>query len=140
MLGLLALAVILAGLTFRLNPPQPAVPEVGPPAEELIPAGIDEVMTLHEAGALFIDARPVEAYKRGRLPGAVSFPAQQEAQPPAAPAGRPVVVYGQGAELEAALAVGRRLLASGFSPVFIFVEGLEGWVAAGGPLEEGGEE
>ena len=139
-LGLLALAVILAGITFRVNPPQPVVPEVGPPAGELIPAGIDEVMALHDAGALFIDVRPVEAFNQGRLPDAVSFPPQGKAQTPAPPAGRPVVVYGQGPELEAALVVGRRLVADGFSPVYIFVEGLEGWLAAGGSLEGSGEE
>lgn len=132
--GLLALAVILAGITFRLNPPQPSVPEAGSSPGELIPAGIDEVLALHQAGALFIDARPVEDFNRGRLPGAVSFPSLQEVQP-ALPAGQPMVVYGQGPELEAALVVGRRLLAGGFWPVYIFVEGLEGWVAAGRPLE-----
>lgn len=89
---------------------------------------------------LVCDARLVEEFDRGHLPGAVSFPFESHGEAFNELAAlfspeQPVMVYCSGRACDDALLLGNFLRAQGSGRVVLFLEGIAGWQAAGHPLE-----
>ena len=101
-------------------------------AAGLLPIGLEAARGL-QGKALFLDARPLEEFSIGRLPGAVALDPDSTALPPR---GRPIVVYCANEFCETSLRLGRRLTAAGFRDVALFVEGYEAWWNARLPVDE----
>jgi|GEM_PF-2444296 len=129
-LPLLALAA--AGVSFFLNPPPPPAPPpppgpvVGETLSGLQPVGVAQALELHRSGVQFLDARAEADYTAGHISGARLL-----SREPLDGDDVPVVVYGQGPDLEAVLAAAEPLVKDRSSPVYVLLEGLDGWLAAG---------
>ena len=105
------------------------------PVREL---SVEAVAELLRAGdAVFLDANPASRHKRGHLPGAVLVDpgAVGEALPEDRTA--PVVFYCRDRSCGAAPAAARRAVKLGFTDVGVMPDGIQGWVAAGLPVETG---
>ncbi len=113
-------------------------------------AGI-EVLRLPQAleearrgNRIWLDVRPArDQQRRGRIPWAIPFPADDPGSAAALPAvepDRPLVLYCESAACDSAFRAAQRLQAAGFRRVAVFVEGFAGWVAAGGEVERVGSE
>jgi rhodanese-related sulfurtransferase len=94
-----------------------------------------------EAGALALDARPVDFYDMGRIPGALSLPeddfdAAFTRLETRLRASSDVLVYCAGFGCEASHIVSRKLKQRGI-PAAILEEGWPAWQDAGYPVEEG---
>ncbi len=132
--GLLVLAALLALAASWFLPyaPPPPVELAGP---GITPVGMETAQSLHAKGVMFIDARSREEFQAGHVPGARWAPAEGEV--PAAAGDAPVVVYGEAGDMSQALPLAERLLKAGRKTVYLFMEGVEGWRAAGLALEAG---
>jgi rhodanese-related sulfurtransferase len=88
---------------------------------------------------VLVDARSAEAYARGHVPGAISFPYRTmtaEAVAARLPPGKPVVTYCDGVHCNASTKAAARLAALG-REVKEMLDGLDGWRRDGFPVEEG---
>ena len=88
---------------------------------------------------LVCDARKMEEFDAGHLPGAVSFPfaSHEEAYNELAALFsevQPVMVYCSGRDCDDALLLGKFLRAQGTKRVVLFLDGISGWREAGLPL------
>lgn len=88
---------------------------------------------------MVVDARSVEGFRGGHIPGARSLPfdASEEEIARAIPSDRaaPIVVYGEGARDDLGHRVARRLLAAGATDVKILSGGFQAWTEADQLLE-----
>lgn len=104
---------------------------------------LEEAEDLWRAGGvLVLDARAVELYERGHVPGARNVPAAGQGGTPAASfpdvsRDRTLVVYCEGGDCQSSLALAKRLHDGGFADIRVFSGGWEAWTAAGLPVEEG---
>jgi ArsR family transcriptional regulator len=108
------------------------------PADELPTVGREQLLSqLRDPKLLLLDARPVEEYRIGRLPRAVSMPwrtiEERGGTPP--PPGR-IVIYCSNEFCADALGLGRWLRKHGHRDVSIYVAGYEDWWNARGPTEK----
>lgn len=149
---LLRLAVILAiGMAGALgtNALRPdGIPLIRPTAEELMrregvtPVHLDTAKILQTLpGVLFLDARPANAFRRGRIPGAVNFPDMEFADRIAAfrdsvPFDRSLVVYCDGIECRASEALAKDLATAGYRYIHLFFGGWIEWRDAGLEIEK----
>ncbi|MGH7412651.1 MAG: rhodanese-like domain-containing protein [Candidatus Rokuibacteriota bacterium] len=86
-------------------------------------------------GATFVDLRPVEAFREGRLPGARSVPLPQlRRRYDEIPHTGPIILYCACSPNEMVAAY-RFLSGEGFEDVSVLEEGYRGWVKRGYPLE-----
>jgi len=117
--------------------PEPVYPGVTVSADDLV-AGT------RDAGVVLLDARSLEAYVAGHVPGAISAPAPSLPGPPATAEalGRlglsgeeRVVCYGDGAISEEASRLFWLLESAGASDVAVLAGGFEAWVRAGGAAD-----
>jgi protein-disulfide isomerase/uncharacterized membrane protein/rhodanese-related sulfurtransferase len=90
------------------------------------------------AGLLFVDVRPASDYAAGRIPGAITLPADEiDRQWSTLPKDRTIILYESGRSsadiCAASRAVGRTLLEHGFpfSQVKVYQDGLVGWEGSG---------
>jgi protein-disulfide isomerase/uncharacterized membrane protein/rhodanese-related sulfurtransferase len=106
--------------------------------------GTAEVRQLLEAAPkpLFVDVRPAKDYAAGRVPGAISMPAESFGQEwSKLPKDKTIVLYESGHSsgdiCAASRAAGRALLENGFSfeKVKVYQDGLAGWEKAGQPIQ-----
>jgi rhodanese-related sulfurtransferase len=107
--------------------------------DEVIEAG--EAKARLDRGALFLDARPVDFYKMGHIPGALPLPEPDFDRAFAALEPRlrwhfNLVVYCSGYGCEASHDVARRLRAKGIHAA-ILSEGWPAWTDAGYPVKAG---
>ncbi len=148
---LIVAAVVCGAVASALHPR--GIPWVGEWARRVealaerdgIPVvGLARVKELTDrGGGMILDARSVESYAAGHVPGALSLPrgtfyetlvglelllSREEL----------VVAYCSGPECDDALAVALWLREQGFAQVALFVEGFEAWRRAGYPVEVGG--
>lgn len=104
---------------------------------------LEESEDLWRTGAaLILDARAVELYERGHVPGARALPTAELGGTPAAvlpdvPKGRTLLVYCEGGDCQSSLALAKRLHDGGFADIRVFSGGWEAWTAAGLPVETG---
>ena len=114
----------LAG-EFRPAKPTPALPATGVnPSQPAGSLGVDEALAAVGRGALWVDARPAEAFARGHARGAVALTEEhwgdqldgliERWNPPT-----PVVVYCDGGDCHASERVAARLRDAGVDPVFV---------------------
>jgi rhodanese-related sulfurtransferase len=102
---------------------------------------LDEAVGYFQAaGAQFVDARDVEDYKLGHIPGAVNFPFDyyDEHAPTVLPLldrERDIITYCGGADCELSLYLARQLRNEGFTRIHLFFGGITQWQEAGLPTE-----
>jgi rhodanese-related sulfurtransferase len=111
------------------------------PGDEVVQAA--EAKRRLEAGALFLDARPVAFYNMSHIPGARPLPEDDFDRAFAALESRlrstfDLVVYCSGYGCEASHQVARRLKEKGIQAA-ILNEGWPAWTEAGYPVKEGAE-
>ncbi len=144
--GLILAAALLFGVLFNTFSPMGIAwrdDYAGRPALDAKGAGLIE-MTLKEtrgavkegSGFTIFDARPVQDYDLGHLPGAISVPARDlAASLPVAKAaageGDPVLVYCSSMTCHDAITLGAALKEAGFTKVHLFAPGFAGWKDAG---------
>jgi rhodanese-related sulfurtransferase len=105
---------------------------------------VPELLEQLAAGHLtVVDARPVEAFARAHIPGAISLPATEAeallgVQTLPIPPGDLVVTYCDGdGDDSASEAVGRLLgVSAGCSQVHVLEGGWSAWVASGAPVQQ----
>lgn len=124
------------------------LPLVRAPAEEIVrkegvtPIHLDTArILLSDPRVLFVDARPANAFRRGRIPGAVNFPDFEFADRIAAfrdsvPLDRPLVVYCDGIECRASEVLAKALHDAGYRYIHLFFGGWIEWRDAGERIEK----
>lgn len=103
------------------------------------PADVHADLVAGASGFVVVDARAPDAYARGHVPGAISFPYRaMTAETVAAllPPGKAVVTYCDGIHCNASTRAAARLAALG-RQVKEMLDGLDGWRRDGLPVEEG---
>lgn len=138
------LAVALGTNALRSD----GIPLVRPTAEELVrqegihPVHLDTAkILLADSRVLFLDARPPNVYKRGRIPGAVNFPDLEfedriKAFRDSVPLDRPLVTYCDGIECRASEALAKSLSGAGYKYIHLFFGGWVEWRDAGEVIEK----
>jgi rhodanese-related sulfurtransferase len=106
-------------------------------------ANAAQAREMAEGGIYFVfDARPVEQFMEGHLPGAMSLPSDAyderilEYAVMLIPE-QEILVYCSGRVCDESLQVCKNLLGQGYTNLVLFAEGMEAWQAAGYPVEEG---
>ena len=101
--------------------------------------GFEEAEALHRKElAFFVDARSVEKYNQGHVPGSISIPVdayRRNERSLSTPKGFTVVVYCDGIECELSHDLAKLLVRDGFWKVRVYGGGFEEWDAMGMPLE-----
>jgi len=119
----------------------PAVPD----RDEPIEIGLATAKRFFDAGgALIVDAREAPEFAAGRIPGALNLPfddvvAKPALLEPVKRAGRPILVYCDGASCELSRSLAYNMLAEGIRKVLVYTGGFDEWRAAGYPVERGPE-
>lgn len=89
-------------------------------------------------GAIWIDARPAEAYREGHLPGAIHLPLERaRAEHETLRRDATLIVYGEDYNSPRAYALSKTLLELGHKDVRTLRGGFRAWQAAGYPVESG---
>jgi rhodanese-related sulfurtransferase len=102
---------------------------------------LDEAVAYYQSSeARFVDARDVEDFRVGRIPGAINFPFDYyddhaAAVLPLLEKDQEIITYCGGADCELSLYLARQLRNEGFSRVHIFFGGFTQWQEAGLPVE-----
>ena len=126
------LAVLMAVATYYLIPPEPPDPGLKPAGEgELNPIGIPQAAGYFNTGLVFVDTRTKEAFDQAHIPKARLFTAPEKL------AGLAVVVYGQGDDMDLVLEKAQSISAAGAAPVYVLLEGFNGWLEAGLSVTKG---
>ena len=95
-----------------------------------------------QQSAIFIDARPLSAYVKGHIPGAISFPVSEfekrasEVLPTLA-LDAPIIAYCSGVSCKSSTTLAQYLLEMGYIDVRIFVGGWPAWQEMGQPITPG---
>jgi len=108
--------------------------------DEVIPA--DEARARQQAGALFLDARPLDFWRMSRIPGALPLPEDDFDRAfvkvePQLRRNANIVVYCAGFGCDASHVVARKLRERGF-PAVVLDDGLPAWEDAGYPVDHEG--
>jgi len=108
----------------------------------------DDVKALHDAGALFLDARRTSVYEQGHIAGARPFSVWEsdvddkvrklfdERGEPAQQA-QPIVVYCSGGDCEDSHMLAQKLWGIQFNNVYVYKDGYPDWVAHRGAAHTG---
>lgn len=126
--------------TWRIERPSPAARRAEALGIEIL--RWQEASGARAAGAVVLDARPARAHRRGRIPGALSFPAEAGFESLLAHAERLfaapwILVYCESAFCDEGVRTARFLRESGLERVALYADGLEDWLRRGGRLERG---
>ena len=102
--------------------------------------GAEEALRFFRENALFLDARPAEAYAERHVRGAYALPengaaARMEEVFAMAERHKKIVVYCQSMDCDEAHLLAGTLHGAGIKEVFVFAGGLKEWEAAGYPME-----
>lgn len=130
-------------LAMAINAARPdGIQVIRPPAAELVrqagivPVALDTVQKLlQDKRFLFLDARPGNAYRRGRIPRAVSFPedefdARIKSFRDTVGLDRLLVTYCDGPECQASEMLSKKLQAAGYKYIHWFHGGWYEWSQA----------
>jgi rhodanese-related sulfurtransferase len=102
-----------------------------------------DVATLHDAGALFLDARRTSVYEQGHIPGARSFSVWESdiddkvnklfaERSSEADQAKPIVVYCSGGDCEDSHMLAQKLWGIQFNNVYVYKDGFPDWQKRGG--------
>ena len=138
--------------TAPTPPPPPKKPDVARfvvhPDKAYIEIKYDDVKTLHDAGALVLDARRTSVYEQGHIAGARPFSVWEsdiddkvrklfdERGEPAQQA-QPIVVYCSGGDCEDSHMLAQKLWGIQFNNVYVYKDGYPDWVAHRGATHTG---
>jgi rhodanese-related sulfurtransferase len=152
LIGLIGLALAfcvntLRGATKLPLKPAPQVTAKAGGADTLATAtaklaviGFAEADALHRKElAIFVDARDVEDFDKGHIPGSICLPVDQfraGKQKLMAPKGSLVVVYCSGGDCESSNDLAGLLVKGGFKKVRVYKGGFDEWEALGQPVEK----
>jgi rhodanese-related sulfurtransferase len=139
------------------SPPPPPKPAADPlarfqphPNEAAVELGGEDVMTLHRAGALFLDARRTSVYEEGHIAGARSFSVWEadiddkvnalfaERDEPAEQ-NLPIVIYCSGGACEDSHMLAQKLWGIQFNNVYVYKDGYPDWQKRGGAVRTGAQ-
>ena len=93
--------------------------------------------------AIFLDARPVDEYKEGHIPGSLNFYADEFDKfyplviPKLPDKDREIIAYCHGSSCELSVVLARRLTDLGFTKVKVFFGGWPEWKKAAYPIQKG---
>jgi len=132
--------------------PPPKKPDVARfvvhPDKAYVEIKYDDVKALHDAGALFLDARRTSVYEQGHIAGARPFSVWEsdvddkvrklfdERGEPAQQA-QPIVVYCSGGDCEDSHMLAQKLWGIQFNNVYVYKDGYPDWVAHRGAAHTG---
>jgi rhodanese-related sulfurtransferase len=132
--------------------PPPKKPDVARfvphPDKAYVEIKVDDVKALHDAGALFLDARRTSVYEQGHIAGARPFSVWEsdiddkvrklfdERGEPAQQA-QPIVIYCSGGECEDSHMLAQKLWGIQFNNVYVYKDGYPDWVAHRGAAHTG---
>ena len=108
----------------------------------ITPVLIDSVkILLQDPNVLLVDARPLAAWKRGRIPGAINLPEEvSDSLMPgfidSVPMDRPLVVYCDGAECRASDLLSKKLGQAGYKYIYLYHGGWYEWRDLGERIEK----
>jgi rhodanese-related sulfurtransferase len=107
-----------------------------------IEINLNQALQLLDEGALFLDARPVEGYAAGHIPGARSLPREKAENGSdeifdILNANRKVVTYCQSVQCDESHLLAKALRETGVKEIYVFVGGIDEWKDAGRPVEAG---
>jgi rhodanese-related sulfurtransferase len=140
------------GLSSPAPTPQPKKPDVSRftphPEKAYVELKYDDVAALHDAGALFLDARRTSVYEQGHIAGARPYSVwesdidekvnklfsergdeRQQAQP--------IVVYCSGGDCEDSHMLAQKLWGIQFNNVYVYKDGFPDWAAHRAPTRTG---
>jgi rhodanese-related sulfurtransferase len=140
-----------APATTTTPPPAPQ-----PPAREFtvhpdkpyIEIAFNDVKTLHDKNALFLDARRTSVYEQGHIPGARTYSVWEsdiedkvqklfaERSDTAAQA-LPIVIYCSGGDCEDSHMLAQKLWGIQFNNVYVYKDGFPDWQQHGAPVHTG---
>src|SRR5437588_598556 len=142
-----------ATTTAALAPP-PKKPDVARfvvhPDKAYVEIKYDDVKALHDAGALFLDARRTSVYEQGHIAGARPFSVWEsdiddkvrkifdERGEPAQQA-QPIVVYCSGGDCEDSHMLAQKLWGIQFNNVYVYKDGFPDWQKRGGAVHTGAQ-
>jgi rhodanese-related sulfurtransferase len=146
--------------------PQPIKPAVPPPTTHQPPPDVAkfvphpdkpyieityaDVAALHNAGALFLDARRTSIYEQGHIAGARPFSVWESdidekvnklfgERSDASDQAKPIVVYCSGGECEDSHMLAQKLWGIQFNNVYVYKDGFPDWQKHGGATHTGGQ-
>lgn len=120
------------------------------PNEAAVELAGEDVMTLHRAGALFLDARRTSVYEEGHIAGARSFSVWEgdiddkvnalfaERDEPAEQ-NLPIVIYCSGGACEDSHMLAQKLWGIQFNNVYVYKDGFPDWQKRGGAVRTGAQ-
>jgi rhodanese-related sulfurtransferase len=148
-LQMVALILVGAGVGLAYNALSPSgIPLTGGSAARLEQQGtpmltLDEVRYyLQQPGTSLVDARSTEEYQLGHIPGALSLPLDSfdQAFPKILPAlkrAKRLIIYCSGGSCGTSEELAKKLQEHGFNDLYVFTDGLPGWMRAKLPVKSG---
>jgi rhodanese-related sulfurtransferase len=139
---------LAASLVANSLRPTGGIGVLRPSAEALaLQAGITPIhldtakLLLENKKVLFLDARPANVYKRGRIPGSANFPEEDfadriKAFKDTVPLDRPIVTYCSGEECRASELLAKELQKEGYKYIHLFFGGWVEWTQAKERIEK----
>jgi rhodanese-related sulfurtransferase len=118
------------------------------PDKPYIEIAFDDVKSLHDKNALFLDARRTSVYEQGHIAGARTYSVWEsdidekvnklfnERSDPAAQA-LPIVVYCSGGDCEDSHMLAQKLWGIQFNNVYVYKDGFPDWQQHGAPVHTG---
>jgi rhodanese-related sulfurtransferase len=118
------------------------------PDKPYIEIAFNDVKSLHDKNALFLDARRTSVYEQGHIAGARSYSVWEsdidekvnklfnERSDPAAQA-LPIVVYCSGGDCEDSHMLAQKLWGIQFNNVYVYKDGFPDWQQHGAPIHTG---
>jgi rhodanese-related sulfurtransferase len=118
------------------------------PDKAYIEIAFNDVKTLHDRNALFLDARRTSVYEQGHIPGARTYSVWEsdiddkvqklfaERNDPASQ-NLPIVIYCSGGDCEDSHMLAQKLWGIQFNNVYVYKDGFPDWQQHGAPVHTG---
>ncbi|SME96963.1 rhodanese-like domain-containing protein [Desulfovibrio gilichinskyi] len=143
-LKILLICGISAGLAWSFNYSRPVPADNNSTVmqqPELTEIDGEQAIKYFDSGnAFFVDGRSDSEFAMGHIPGAYNLPywavhEELDGLITGIPKDKTIVVYCDGALCGKSIIVARKLIEKGFDNVFVYTDGLDGWLSLGRDLE-----
>jgi len=130
------------------TPQSPAREFIVHPDKPYVEIAFDDVKTLHDKNALFLDARRTSVYEQGHIPGARTYSVWEsdiddkvqklfaERSDPTSQ-NLPIVIYCSGGDCEDSHMLAQKLWGIQFNNVYVYKDGFPDWQQHGAPVHTG---